>query len=59
MKNDELPIGFTMALAMNESAMEKFAQMDEEQRQRTVLDARAVKTKEEMHRFVASIAKDT
>ena len=52
----KVPIGFGMALAMNEVAMTKYAAMTEQQKQ-TVLDkAHNVRTEKEMHDLVESLA---
>ena len=52
----KVPIGFGMALAMNEVAMTKYAAMTEQQKQ-TVLDkAHNVSTEKEMHDLVESLA---
>lgn len=48
----EMPIGFTMSLAMNESAMERFAGMDEKARQEVIEESRTVKSKAEMEHLV-------
>ena len=56
MKQSEMPVGFAMALAMNPDAMQKFATLSEEQKQQIVNGTHSVKSKEEMHRYVDSIA---
>ncbi len=55
MKQDQMPVGFTMALAMNPDAMQKFASFNEEQKQKVIDGAHSVKSKEEMHRYVDSL----
>ncbi|MBO5700893.1 MAG: hypothetical protein J6S71_00480 [Clostridia bacterium] len=52
MKQDEMPVGFAMALAMNPDAMEKFATLGEEQKQKIIAGTHAIKSREEMHRYV-------
>ena len=52
---DEVPLGFGMALAQNEKALESFAAMDERQKQRYLYDARHVRSKSEMHNLVNRI----
>ena len=55
----KVPIGFGMALAMNQPAMNAYATMTEEQK-RTVLDkAHHVRSEKEMHSLVASLAGGT
>lgn len=52
----KVPIGFGMALAMNEPAMAAYSAMSEENKQ-TILDrAHKARSEEEMHRIVNSIA---
>ncbi len=58
MKQDEMPIGFAMALAMNPQAMQKFATLSEAQKQQIIAGTHTVKSKEEMHRYVDSLAND-
>ena len=58
MTKDEMPVGFAMALAMNPEAMQKFATLSEEQKQQIVAGTHAVKSKDEMHRYVNSLVKD-
>ena len=52
----KVPIGFGMALAMNEPAMAAYSAMSAEKKQ-TILDrAHKARSEEEMHRIVNSIA---
>ena len=54
---EELPLGFSMALAMNLDAMHTFASMSRE-RQHTVIEAaRRVSSKEEMQALVNNLVK--
>lgn len=55
MENGDMPVGFAMALAMNPDAMQKFATLSEEQKQGIIERTHAVKSKEEMHRYVNSL----
>ncbi len=52
MKQDEMPIGFAMALAMNPDAMQKFGALGETQKQEIIALAQGIKSREEMHRYV-------
>lgn len=52
----ELPIGFTMALAMNESAMKKFESFSPAGKESIVQQTHDVKSRQEMQQLVASIA---
>lgn len=54
----ELPIGFTMSLAMNEKAMKSFSDMSEEQRKSIEEESRNVKLKVEMERLVDRIGQE-
>ncbi len=55
----ELPMGFGMALAMNESAMKGYAGLTESEKEDLILRCRDAKTKEEMQRIVDSLVQDT
>ena len=50
-----MPVGFAMALAMNQDAMQKFATLSEEEKHEIVEGTHAVKSKQEMHRYVNDI----
>ncbi len=55
MKKDEMPVGFAMALAMNPEAMQKFGALSEEQKQQIIAGTHAVKSRDEMRRYVDSL----
>lgn len=55
MTKDKIPTGFAMALSMNPEAMQKFASLSEEQKQEVLAGTHAVKSRNEMHRYVASL----
>ena len=55
----KVPIGFGMALAMNQPAMNAYATMTEDQKQAIVNKARNVRSEREMHDLVASLARPT
>ncbi len=55
MTKDEMPVGFAMALAMNPEAMQKFGTLSEEQKQQIIEGTRAVKSRDEMRRYVDSL----
>ncbi len=57
MKNYEMPIGFSMALALNTEAMEKFATLTEVQKQQIIDGTHSIKSKEEMHQYVNNLTK--
>ena len=56
MKQDEMPVGFAMALSMNPDAMQKFETLSEEQKQKIIEGTHNVKSKKEMHQYMNSIA---
>jgi len=51
----EIPLGFGMALAQNEAAMEQFARLPEEEKQALLSGARGVGSAREMKEYVNSI----
>lgn len=55
MKKYELPLGFAMALAMNEAAMAKFEQLSENEKEAVVQRTHNVKSKDEMRGIVDSL----
>ncbi len=57
MKSYEMPIGFSMALALNPEAMEKFAMMNETQKQQIIDGTHNIKSKKEMHEYVNNLTK--
>ncbi len=52
MDNEELPIGFTMELAMHPDALNKFARLPKAQRETYVEGARNVESREQMRSYV-------
>lgn len=54
----KVPIGFGMALAMNEPAMAAYATMTEEQKQDILNKARKAGSEQEMHQTVSSSISD-
>ncbi len=52
----KVPIGFGMALAMNQPAMNAYATMTEQQKQSVLNKAHHVRSEKEMHELVASLA---
>lgn len=57
MNFSEVPIGFGLALAQNEDAMNAMAMMTKEQKQAVWAQARQVRSKAEMQQLVNSIGK--
>lgn len=56
MKGNELPLGFGMALAQNETAMKKFESLTESEKQSVLQQAHHVNSKREMQQLVSGIA---
>lgn len=57
MTKDEMPVGFAMALAMNPDAMQKFATLSEDEKDKIIEGTHAVKSRDQMHRYVDSLVK--
>lgn len=55
MKQDEMPLGFAMALSRNPEAMQKFSSLGEAQKKQILAGTHTVKSKEEMRRYVDSL----
>lgn len=53
-----VPIGFGMALAQNEKAVNAYAMMTKEQKQAILRKAHAARSEQEMQRIVSAIADD-
>lgn len=53
--NDELPIGFTMELALHSDILNQFSKLPEEERKRITDGARQVKSREEMRGYVENM----
>lgn len=54
----ELPLGFGMALAQNETAMHHFENLTEPEKQSVLQQAHNVRSKAEMQRLVAALGQD-
>lgn len=50
--NQELPIGFTMALAEHSDVLNQFARLSDEEQERIIDGARQVKSRQEMRSYV-------
>ena len=55
----KVPIGFGMALAMNQPAMNAYAAMTEQQKQAILNKAHNARSEREMHDLVASLTGGT
>lgn len=56
MIEQELPVGFGFSLAMNESAMNRFASMSDSEKKQVLEAARQAQTKDQMEQIVRDIA---
>lgn len=56
MTNNEMPVGFGMALAMNPKAMEKFSALSQNEKQKIINGTHNVSSKAEMKQYVDNIA---
>lgn len=56
MDRESIPVGFGFALAMNQDAMKRFAEMSEQEQRGIVSRARQVSSKQEMQMLVKSLA---
>lgn len=50
-----LPMGFSMALAMNQQAMKKYSDMTEAEKEDVIFRCKDAKSKEEMEKIVNSL----
>ena len=55
MEQDKVPSGFGMALAMDYTAMEAYAALTEEQKQKVLDRARNARSEEEMRQIIAGV----
>ena len=55
-KEDGLPLGLGFGLAMNSDAMMGFASLSDEEKKQVIEAARQIRSREEMQKFVNSIA---
>lgn len=56
MDSEGLPLGFGMALAMNEPAMNSYAGLTEAQKEQIILRCKDARSKSEMQKIVNSLA---
>lgn len=55
MDNEELPIGFTMELAMHADALNKFSRLPKAQQEAYIDGARDIESREQMRNYVEQI----
>ena len=53
----QVPVGFGMALAVNEPAMNAYSKMTEQQKQAIINKAHNIRSEQEMHDLVNSLVK--
>lgn len=58
MDYNDLPVGLGLAFAMNRSAMERFVDLTDNEKEEFVERSRSVMSKSEMERLVGSLAQD-
>ncbi len=58
MDYNDLPIGLGLAFATNRTAMERFVDMTDNEKEEFIERSRSVMSKKEMERLVGSLAKD-
>lgn len=52
--NEELPIGFTMELALHSDMLNKFSSLSKSEQEQIVNGARQVKSRDEMRNYVTN-----
>ena len=55
--NEELPIGFTMELAMHSDVLSRFSELPKAEQEAVIDRARDIKSHDEMRQYVESIFK--
>lgn len=50
-----MPVGFSMALAMNQRAMKRYSDLTEAEKEKIILQCKDAKSKEEMDKIVNSL----
>lgn len=54
-RNEELPIGFTMALAQHSDALNQFSQLSKTEQESVIEEAKQKHSREEMHSYVENM----
>lgn len=52
MRNEDIPIGFTMELAQHENALSAFSSLTSDQQRQVIDGAKQMKTRQEMRNYV-------
>ncbi len=55
MKREQMPVGFSMALAQNPEAMQKFAILSEDKKKQIIDGTHSIRSKQEMHEYVSKL----
>lgn len=58
MEQNEMPIGFFMALAMNPEALQIFATLGEDEKEKVLAGTHSIQSREEMRRYVDALVKN-
>lgn len=58
-KNDEVPIGFSMALARDLDAFNAFTGLNDDTKKEVINHSRELKSKEEMQQYVSSLSNNS
>ncbi len=58
MDQREIPLGFSMALAQNEAAVNAYAVMTKAQKQAVLAKARSAGSQEQMQQLISALAQD-
>ena len=53
---DDMPLGLGMALAQNPSALDRFSQLNEDEKRELIGSVQGIRSKEEMRTFVEQFA---
>ena len=53
--NEELPIGFTMELALHSDVLDRFSKLPKKEQQSVINGSRQIKSRNEMRHYVESI----
>ena len=55
MNRNEMPVGFSMALAQNPEAMQRFAMLSDDKKREIIDGTHAISSKREMHAYVNAL----
>lgn len=58
LSNNEIPIGFSMALAKDTTAMNAFSAMPEARREQVIEGSRNIQSKQDMEQYVSNLSSE-